>query len=76
MDTKEKISITFYIVVLFVLFTTTAFIKALGLIYGSITGQDDTVVDGDNLTLFGKFVVGLIFAIIILLTSSSSRESS
>tara|TARA_E500000331_G_C17256921_1_gene713493 strand:- start:1028 stop:1243 length:216 start_codon:yes stop_codon:yes gene_type:complete len=71
MDTKEKIAITFYIVVLFVVFTTATFVKTVGLIYGSLLGNDDTIVDGDNLTLFGKFVVGLIFAILILLTSSS-----
>lgn len=72
MDTKERIVITFYVVLLFVLFTTSTFIKAFTIVYNSITGQyDDTISDQNHhYTWYGRILVGTIFAIVILSISS------
>lgn len=71
MDTKQKIVTTVYIVIFFVIFTTYTFIKTFSIVYNALTGQDDVVSDQDhNYTWFGRFLVGIIFAIIILFTSS------
>lgn len=63
---KNKIILSVYIFIFYVLFTHPLFLKVFTLIFSNIS-QQNILNDNDTLNIFGHFIIGCIFSIVILL---------
>lgn len=65
-NVKNKIILSFYIIVFFVLFTHPVFVKVFVFLFSNISNQS---ISNDDLSLniFGQFIISCIFSILILI---------
>lgn len=67
MDPKQRLQLVVYIVFLFLLFSNVTFHNIFFQLYSSIFNNNSIQDEYNNINFFGKFLLAILFAIIILL---------